>query len=148
MGNERYNVKISGASMTFDFISEGPKGLIRKRVQYRKFKRKNIYNLGFGDLNLETNAIDDKVITDNKDGVKVLSTVASTVFTFIKKYPKAVVYAEGSNAARTRLYRIGISNNLDTLTEQFDVYGFLPDEGWSVFEKNTDYSAFFIKIKE
>ena len=84
MGNERYNVKISGASMTFDFISEGPKGLIRKRVQYRKFKRKNIYNLGFGDLNLETNAIDDKVITDNKDGVKVLSTVASTVFTFIK----------------------------------------------------------------
>lgn len=148
MENERYGTRISGKTMTFDFVSEGPKGLIPKRVQYSKIGRENIYNLAFGDLNLDTNTIDDKVISNNKDSLKVLSTVASTVYAFIKKYPKAIIYAEGSNATRTRLYRIGISNNLEELMGKFDVYGFLPNEGWTIFEKNTDYTAFFIKIKE
>ena len=147
MRNERYSVKISGATMTFDFVSEGPKGLIQKRVQYTKIKGGNVYNLAFGDVDLSTNSIDDKAISDNKDSLKVLSTVASTVYTFIKNYPKAIIYAQGSNAARTRLYRIGISNNLEELTETFDVHGLLANIGWVVFEKNTDYSAFFIKIK-
>ena len=66
----------------------------------------------------------------------MLSTVASTVYTFTKKYLNATIYAEGSNAARTRLYRIGISNNLEELTEQFDVHGYLPKIGWTIYEKN------------
>ena len=148
MRNEKYSVEISQASMTFDFVSEGPKGLIPKRVEYRQFGDKNIYNLGFGDLNVETGEIDDKVVTDNNDSKKVLSTVASTVYTFTEKYSGAVVYAQGSNAVRTRLYRIGISNNLEELTEKFDVRGYLPNKGWVVFEKNTDYSAFYIKRKK
>ena len=125
MGNERYGVKISNATMTFDFISEGPRGSIKKRVEYKQMGENQVYNLAFGDVIEETNVLDDKVISDNKDSKKVLTTVASTVYTFIGKYPNAVVYAEGSNLARTRLYRIGISNNLEELTEQFDVYGFL-----------------------
>ena len=148
MRNERYGVKISRASMTFDFISEGPKGAIPKRVEYRQIDNGSIFNLGFGDLNIETGEIDDRVVTDNNDSKKVLSTVASTVYTFIKKYPSAIIYAEGSNAVRTRLYRIGISNNLEELTEKFEVLGYLSNIGWTVFEKNTDYSAFYIKRKK
>ena len=148
MRNERYLVKTSRASMTFDFVSEGPKGLIPKRVEYRQYGNENIYNLGFGDLNVETGEIDDTVVTDNNDSKKVLSTVASTVYTFTEKYSGAVVYAQGSNAVRTRLYRIGISNNLEELTEKFDVRGYLPNKGWVVFEKNTDYLAFYIKRKK
>ena len=144
MGNERYGVKISNATMTFDFISEGPRGSIKKRVEYKQMGENQVYNLAFGDVIEETNVLDDKVISDNKDSKKVLTTVASTVYTFIGKYPNAVVYAEGSNVARTRLYRIGISNNLEELTEQFDVYGFLDNIGWVEYEKNKDYSAFYI----
>ena len=144
MRNEKYSVEISQASMTFDFVSEGPKGLIPKRVEYRQFGDKNIYNLGFGDLNVETGEIDDKVVTDNNDSKKVLSTVASTVYTFTEEYSDAIVYARGSNAVRTRLYRMGISNNLEELTQEFDVYGFSSNIGWTVFEKNKDYSAFYI----
>ena len=117
MGNERYGVKISNATMTFDFISEGPRGSIKKRVEYKQMGENQVYNLAFGDVIEETNVLDDKVISDNKDSKKVLTTVASTVYTFIGKYPNAVVYAEGSNVARTRLYRIGISNNFEELTE-------------------------------
>ena len=85
MGNERYTLEISNASMTFEFVSEGPKGLIRKRVEYRLIDERNIYNLAFGDINLETNKIDDTIISDNKDTKKVLSTVASTVYTFTQQ---------------------------------------------------------------
>ena len=144
MGNERYGVKISNATMTFDFISEGPRGSIKKRVEYKQMGENQVYNLAFGDVIEETNALDDKVISDNKDSKKVLTTVASTVYTFIGKYPNAAIYAEGSNVARTRLYRIGISNNLEELTEQFEVYSFLDNIGWVEYEKNKDYSAFYI----
>ena len=144
MGNERYGVKISNATMTFDFISEGPRGSIKKRVEYKQMGENQVYNLAFGDVIEETNALDDKVISDNKDSKKVLTTVASTIYTFIGKYPNAAIYAEGSNVARTRLYRIGISNNFEELTEQFDVYGFLDNIGWVEYEKNKDYSAFYV----
>ena len=144
MRNEQYGVEISSASMVFEFVSEGPKGAIRKRVSYRQIGNENIYNLGFGDINSETNEIDDKVVSDNNDSKKVLSTVASTVYIFTKEYPDVVVYAEGSTATRTRLYRIGISNNLEELTKTFDVYGYLENTGWMVYEKNKNYSAFYI----
>ena len=117
MRNERYGVKISNATMTFDFISEGPRGSIKKRVEYKQMGENQVYNLAFGDVIEETNVLDDKVISDNKDSKKVLTTVASTIYTFIGKYPSAAIYAEGSNLARTRLYRIGISNNFEELTE-------------------------------
>ena len=148
MRNECYNIEIGKASMTFEFVSEGPKGLIRKRVEYRKVKRRNVYILSFGDIDAATNDIDDEIISNNGDGLKVLATVVSTVYFFTEKYPTAIVYAEGSNAARTRLYRIGISNNLEELKEKFDVYGFLAPIGWSEFEKNTNYSSFFVTRKK
>ena len=144
MRNERYDLEIDETSMVFELISEGPKGLIRKRVQYRLVQNENIYNLAFGDVNAETDDFDDKVITDNNDSKKVLATVASTVYTFTEKYPTAIVYAEGSNAARTRLYRIGISNNLEELTKDFKIFGFLDNIGWVEYRKNEDYSAFYI----
>ena len=144
MRNERYDVRISNATMTFDFISEGPRGLIKKRVQYRLVHNENIYNLVLGDVDPETDTFDDKVISDNNDSKKVLSTVAATAYTFTEKYPNPIVYAQGSNAARTRLYRIGISNNLEELTKDFNVFGFFEDIGWVEYRKNEDYSAFYI----
>ena len=148
MRNERYKVDISGASMTFEFISEGDNGSIKKRVQYTLTHRKNVYNLAFGDVNADTDDFDDEVISNNGDTAKVLATVASTVYLFIKNYRGTTIYAEGGNPARTRLYRIGISNNLEELEEKFDVFGYIENLGWKKYEKNKDYSSFFIKEKK
>ena len=38
MRNEQYGVEISSTSMIFEFVSEGPKGAIRKRVSYRHLR--------------------------------------------------------------------------------------------------------------
>ena len=148
MRKERYELEMSKEFMTFEFTSVGPKGSIRKRVLFQDAGRKNIYNLAFGDINADTNDFDDSVVTNNGDSEKVLATVALAVYYFSKKYPTAVIVAEGSNAARNRLYRIGISTHLEELTETFDVYGYLDDVGWCVYEKNKNYSAFFIKKKK
>ncbi len=148
MGYDTYQLEIADSTMVFEFVSERPKGLIRKRVNYQKTKELGTYNLALGDVNNATNEVDYTIITDNKDAEKVLATVAKTVFIFINTFPEARVYAKGGNTARTRLYRIGISNNLEKMSTKFDVYGLLEDIGWVLFEKNSDYSAFILKLKD
>ena len=63
MSNELYELSVKSDAMTFEFTSIGPKGEIPKLVIYSKMPTKNLYNLAFGDKNLETDTIDDLVIT-------------------------------------------------------------------------------------
>ena len=147
MGNEIYELVTESDVMNFQFTSIGPKGHIPKLVMYSKTPTKGIYNLGFGDRDPLTGKIDDTVVTDNKDSQKVLATVASTVYQFVKKYPRAWIGAVGSTKARTRLYQIGISNNLEAITTDFVVLGSKNGE-WELFEKNVTYDAFLITRKK
>lgn len=148
MIESRYAIEIDAVdNKTFEFVSEGPKGQFRKMVQYRKITASGIYNLGFGDKNELTNEIDDLVISNNGDSQRILATVAMTLFLFIDHYPDALIYATGSTLARTRLYRIGITNNLLLIEKDFHVLG-LKDNDWVKFEKNGPYSAFLVKRKK
>ena len=147
MGNERYDLAEDSDAMVFEFTSVGPKGRIPKLVVYSNTHIEGLYNLGFGDKNIVTGAINDMVVTDNKDSQKVLATVASTVYAFFNKYPDALITAAGSTKARTRLYQMGISNNLKEISIDFNVLG--RKHGiWYVFEKNVEYDAFLITLKE
>ena len=133
----------------FEFISEGPKGQIKKMVQYTDTDTENVYNLAFGDYDKETRSINDLSITNNSDSLKVLATVASTIYAFIERYPKALIFATGSTAVRTRLYRMGITNNLVEIKKDFVVYGLTIQENqWEEFLVGEDYEAFLITKKE
>jgi phage anti-repressor protein len=147
MSHDTYELEMADSIMVFEFVSEGPKGLIRKRVHYQKTIQEDTYNLAMGDVNSETDKIDFQVVTDNNDTEKVLATVAKTVYIFIDTFPEAHIYAKGGNSARNRLYRIGISNNLEAISKQFAVYGLLEGIGWVPFEKNINYLAFTLKLK-
>ena len=146
MRNQRYKVEVASFSTVFEFVSEGTKGSIHKLVKYTKTGKSDFYNLGFGDKIGETNDFDDKVISDNGDSEKVLATVASTLYEFTDKYPVAFIFATGSTLARTRLYRISLSNALDEISHDFSLLGYLEGK-WEVFERNRDYSAFLITRK-
>lgn len=149
MNNQKYLYKSEELLKIYEFTSEGPKGTIHKMVEYSETGTENIYNLAFGDYNEETKKIDDFSITNNGDSIKVLATVASTVYAFTEKYPKAFIFATGSNAVRTRLYRMGITNNLAEIKEDFKVYGLTIDENkWEEFIVGEDYEAFLITKKE
>lgn len=112
----------------YEFISEGPKGRIKKIVEYTETSTKNVYNLSFGDYDETTKSMNDLSVTNNGDSLKILATVASTVYAFIEKYPQAWILATGSTSVRTRLYRMGITNNLAEISEDFIVMGYNKEE--------------------
>lgn len=135
--------------MIFEFISEGSRGLVKKMVTYTFTGSENIYNLGFGDYNEITKSIDDKSVTNNGDSQKVLATVASTIYAFTQKYPTAWIFATGSTSVRTRLYRMGITTNIEEIKVDFDVYGLSTETSeWEEFVIGEDYLAFLITKKD
>ena len=146
MRNEQYDVEMTSLFTAFEFISEGKQGKICKLVRYTEYEKSGVFNLGFGDKIGDTDQFDDKSVTDNGDTEKVLATVASTVSKFLDKYPKAAIFATGSSLARTRLYRISISNALYEINKNFNVSGFINDN-WEAFEPNRNYSSFLITKK-
>jgi uncharacterized membrane protein len=143
----KYEYFTESEAKLFKFSSEGPKGKIKKLVVYSQMLETDIYNLAFGDYDEETDSINDIVITNNNDSQKVLATVVSTLYVFTNKHPDFWVYATGSTPARTRLYRIGITLNLEEILANFEVFG-LSDETWQKFEKDNDYEAFLVKRKK
>ena len=142
----KYQLTAGHELLSYEFISEGPKGQIVKRIQFTIVNREGIYNLAFGDKDPGTGDIDDKIVTNNGDSERVLATVVSAVFAFLDRYPSAWVFASGSTVARTRLYQMGIARYYGEISSDLEVYRQIEDE-WRHFEKNTDYLAFLVRRK-
>jgi hypothetical protein len=97
MNLPRYELKAERSLMVFEFISEGPRGQIPKLIKFSETSLKGFYNLAFGDKNLETDEIDDTVVSNNEDREQVLATVVSAVYSFTEVKKEAWIYATGSS---------------------------------------------------
>ena len=149
MNEDRYLYRSEDCFKIYEFVSEGRKGQIKKLVQYTETGSENVYNLAFGDYNEDLKGINDLSVSDNGDSVKVLATVASTVYAFTKKYPEAWIFATGSTSGRTRLYRMGITNNLSEISQDFKIFGLSRLlSTWEEFIIGIDYDAFLLTRKE
>lgn len=153
MSQEIYKLEVDRGSKVYTFDSEGPKGVITKRIHFsplppeytQEFGFTNVYNLGFGDYDPLTGILDDKANSNNGDRDKVLVTVAVAAIDFLRENPDITLYVTGSTKVRTRLYQIGVSQFYDTITSDYDVWGLEEDKGWEVFERNTNYQAFVMR---
>lgn len=143
---DRYELKSDDQLTTFEFLSEGPKGKIEKIIQFSLVNQDNLYNLAFGDRNQLTGEIDDKTVTDNRDSEKVLASVVAAVYAFCDRFPNAWIYATGSNAARTRLYKMGINKYFGIVQADFEIFGQTQSE-WERYIKGKEYQAFVIQRK-
>lgn len=144
---DHYTFISSDTSLKYTFTSEGSQGKISKVVQFKLIDEQyNVYNLAFGDWDSKTEVIDDLAVTNNNDRNKILATLASIVVHFSNQFPSALVFAQGSTPARTRLYRIGITLNYDEISEIFEVFGLR--EQWEVFKPGTNYNAFLVRRLE
>lgn len=143
-----YSFNTNGSYLDFEFESEGSKGKITKVVRFSPQNANGItyFNLGFGDMNPDTGNIDDLSKSNNGDRDKILATIAHIVLVFTEHFPDVMVYAQGSTAARTRLYQIGIATHFDEIEQVLDVYGFA-DGKWLQFEKGINYDAFLVRRK-
>jgi len=147
MIDNSYLFESSPDLLTFEFDSIGPKGTVTKVVHYTEINVRRFYNLGFGDKDQESGYISDLSVTNNSDSQKVLATVARTLYLFTERYPDAVVLATGSTVARTRLYRIGITNNLLEIEQDFVILGLKDEQIWEPFRKNITYHSFAVRKK-
>jgi hypothetical protein len=142
---ERYSfIAISnGSTIRYEFVSNGPEGSVKKIIAFDKIGT-DMYNIAFGDSSPGEEVFTDNSITDNKDYEKVLATVAMTIMSFTEDHPEAVIYAEGSTPARTRLYKICITKHWKGITNHFQISGLI-DSDWEKFKKDRSYSGFFGK---
>ena len=144
MQNDTYQIETSESFLKFEFYSIGPKGKVKKQVHFTRIDI-NLFNLGFGDID-SNGKLNDMAITNNEDRQVVLFTVALTIYKFCEKYPNSFVFAQGSTKSRTRLYQIGISNNLEAVIMDFQIYD-LYNNYWESFQKGKNYEAFLVKRK-
>lgn len=131
------------------FISKGKTDIV-KAVHYmylNDMHDRRVYNLGFGDYQIEEDNIDDKVNTANGDVYKVLNTVLYTIPIFFEKFPKSVVMVQGSDSShdfydnckptckkkctdtcrnqhrRINTYSSFVSKNYDELIKDYEFFG-------------------------
>ena len=148
MNLERYDFFAHPSGLDFDFVSEGPNGIIVKRVSFRLIIEDGItfFNLAFGDWNEQEQQIDDRIRSNNHDTKKVLATVAAIVIGFMEKFHEMSIYAKGSSNARTRLYQMGIVAHYQEIDKLLNIYGYLNNE-WQQFKKGVNYEAFAVRRK-
>lgn len=143
---EKYHLKSDNTLTYFEFISVGPKGAIRKMIEFQTTSSPGLYNLAFGDKNSETGGLDDLAISNNGDTEKVLGTVTAALYAFFDRNPTAIVYATGSTPARTRLYRMGITKFYNEIQNDFYLYGQIGDKLY-IFEIGKEYEGFVAQRK-
>lgn len=68
MQKEGYDIKIAARNWTSVFYSEGPKGSIKKVIQYTPYSISGevCFNLCFGDWNTEMKLVDDKTLNNSR----------------------------------------------------------------------------------
>ena len=143
---EKYQLKSESSLTIFEFVGEGAKGLIRKRIEFQATNDSKLFNLAFGDKNLLTEQIDDLVVSNNGDSQKVLATVVAAVYAFFDKHPNTFVYAKGSTKARTRLYRMGMTKFYEEMINDFHLYSQIGNEFY-LFEQGVEYEGFLAQKK-
>lgn len=141
----KYPVLANGTHETYEFLSSGPKGTIKKVVNYQEISP-GVFNLAFGDWDEIEQRIKDNTRSNNSDRDLILATVASTVIDFMKFHPGCILFAQGETPAKTRLYQMGINANWQEINSLFRISGFT--EGtWESFMPGKNYEAFALKAK-
>ena len=146
MNQNKYPIYYDRNKLSYEFLSLGPKGTIKKVIYFQKIGH-NTFNLAYGDWDYSIQKFDDKARTNNNDREKVLATVASAVIQFFRSNKEAIVYAKASTPARTRLYQMGISSNWHEINQILKVKGRVNGK-WLPFEKNKNYEAFLARAKK
>ena len=143
----KYHLEYNSSFTVFEFESDGPRGKIKKIIQYSETSIKYIYNLGFGDKDDETDEFDDFSKSNNDDIYNVIATVIESIYIFTEVNPYYWIYIEANDMARNRLYRMVLTLNYLDFMRDFEILGFSKGN-WDEFQKNKDHEAFLIKRKQ
>ena len=148
MNLDQYPIISDLSHLLYKFESIGPKGIIKKVIQYTPVKSigKKIYNLSFGDLNEINGEPDDTKVSNNNDTKMILLTVARSALEFSSQFPHARILVIGSTKSRTRLYQMTFRKHFEEIDKLFDIQGYI-EYDWRKFESGINYEAFLFTKK-
>lgn len=170
---------VEGETLKYIFISQG-KEIIIKAIEYQyvqSLSNYQMYNLAFGNYDLENDELVDDVVSNNEDGRKVFNTVLSTIPTFFGNYSDGMLMVGGSDSSeeflekcksqcskctgncrkldqRIRIYTNYINTNYETLIEDYKFYGGIPKGDfvrmvpYNTLEKDIYKIVYVIKKKQ
>ncbi|GGB09273.1 hypothetical protein GCM10011511_35990 [Puia dinghuensis] len=142
---ESYDLEKDLTGLAYDFVSEGPKGRIKKLIRFQPVPSlgTNVYNVALGDLDEANDRLNDSVISNNGDRLKVLNTVADAIIDFLLYRPTAIILLRATTLARTRLYQIGITFFWAKLNSEYEIWGKI-DKDWIPFRAGPNYQEFLL----
>ena len=146
MDETPYSFFAEPIEIRYDFDSVSDAKIVKKVVRLTETSLPNVFNLALLDL-LDDGSESDLSVTDNDDLRTVLATVMRIIDNFLTKFPEKAVTIRGSDARRTRLYRIVIGRELGAIQQRFMVFGEFQDGQLEPFEPNADYVRFMISLK-
>jgi hypothetical protein len=120
------------------FESEGKQGKIAKIVMFTRLNNK-YWNLGFGDL--EGAQINDSVVSNNHDIVKLISTIAQIAYDFSNKFQLRGLEINPVDEKRKSLYNHIFRRNYEAIYANFHIIGvyedveedYLPTKNYDLF---------------
>ena len=142
MITKSYDFLTSPDNVAYFFISEGEQGKIPKMIFIESFgEGSDTYNLGFGDLRRD-GKIDDSIVSNNHDIVKIIGTIAKVVYQYSNIYPLRRIRIEPVDEKRKRLYNHVFRRNYEDINAIFDITGiannnketYSPDKNYDIFE--------------
>ena len=143
MINDSYYFEATNNNTLFAFESEGVKGKILKLVVF-EITVDGKWNLAFGDV--KNGDIDDSVITNNQDAIKVIRTVAKITMIFFEDYPLSTILINPVDEKRKRLYNFAFQRHFNDIEPIFKIIGFLKgvEETYTPLKM---YDSFQISLK-
>jgi hypothetical protein len=146
MQEKSYSFVQIRSEVRYEFVSVSAEKEVKKVVTFVPTEIDNVYNLALLD-ELPDGTTSDTTETKNNDMITVLATVIKIIDDFLDKDNNALVFFQGSDERRQRLYQIVISRELDEIQKQFWVFGG-NDSTPEPFVKNKNYEFFLIsKLK-
>jgi hypothetical protein len=128
----------------FIFSSEGVQGSISKIIYFTRMEKKNEWNLAFGDL--KDGDMDDSVISNNQDALKIMRTVANTVIEFFITYPESILHIKPVDEKRRKLYNYLFQKNFEEIDKLFIIRGKIGERSSSYLPIKF-YDSFKITLK-
>ena len=127
----------------YGFMSEGTKGTIIKIIIFTPTEDGK-WNLAFGDW--QNKDVDDKVMSNNQDVVRVIGTVAKVTYKFFENYPDAVLIIDPVDEKRKKLYNIVFQRHFETIKKDFKIVGILGEKS-SNYSPKKRYDSFELSLK-
>ena len=106
--------------------------------------KKDNWNLGFG--NWHKGKIDDAIISNNQDLIKVINTVAQIASDYLERYPQRCLELKPIDEKRKRLYNHVFRRHFKEIDSIFQIIGFV-DNVAEIYSIEKNYDNFELKRK-